>query len=330
MHIWRMLLGRTFLVIHNRHSHHPRRLYNNLLHAAATFERKYAIRHAGIMKNTMQTLTTDLPIFPFMPLNIHLVARLGSALLSNANATATDFDWNHVRCRDSLAARVSLSRFIRRIDAFFNANQINSFGTKPQICGQERMFGLCDMGFYPDSLHHFRRNFVESINSLKTGHWMFVHFRLKNEKCSDFASAGISLKLLSTALLITANYLWNRVKWVQIIINNHRARSALWCRKRTRSVTALPVKKQRSFFFIVWTFIISCCWFSCHYFAAQQRPRIVEHPSDAVAARDEPLTINCKAAGRPTPDIQWYHNGTPLVPSERRVVLPEGSLFFLR
>lgn len=66
------------------------------------------------------------------------------------------------------------------------------------------------------------------------------------------------------------------------------------------------------------------------FFAAQQRPRIVEHPSDALATRDEPLTLNCKAAGRPTPEIQWYHNGTPLVPSERRVVLPEGSLFFLR
>uniref|UniRef100_A0A1B0CQS5 Ig-like domain-containing protein n=1 Tax=Lutzomyia longipalpis TaxID=7200 RepID=A0A1B0CQS5_LUTLO len=62
----------------------------------------------------------------------------------------------------------------------------------------------------------------------------------------------------------------------------------------------------------------------------QQRPRILEHPADAVAAREEPLTLNCKAAGRPTPEITWFHNGTPLVPSERRVVLPEGSLFFLR
>uniref|UniRef100_A0A1B0DD84 Uncharacterized protein n=1 Tax=Phlebotomus papatasi TaxID=29031 RepID=A0A1B0DD84_PHLPP len=60
------------------------------------------------------------------------------------------------------------------------------------------------------------------------------------------------------------------------------------------------------------------------------RPRILEHPADAVAAREEPLTLNCKAAGRPTPEITWFHNGTPLVPSERRVVLPEGSLFFLR
>lgn len=65
-------------------------------------------------------------------------------------------------------------------------------------------------------------------------------------------------------------------------------------------------------------------------FAAQQRPRILEHPADAIAAREEPLTLNCKAIGRPSPEIQWYHNGIPLVPSERRVVLPEGSLFFLR
>lgn len=40
-------------------------------------------------------------------------------------------------------------------------------------------------------------------------------------------------------------------------------------------------------------------------FAAQQRPRIVENPSDAIAVRDEPLTLNCKAAGRPSPEIQW-------------------------
>lgn len=63
---------------------------------------------------------------------------------------------------------------------------------------------------------------------------------------------------------------------------------------------------------------------------AQQRPRITEHPTDAVAAKEEPLTLNCKATGRPPPDIIWFHNGVPLVPDERKVILPEGSLFFLR
>lgn len=80
----------------------------------------------------------------------------------------------------------------------------------------------------------------------------------------------------------------------------------------------------------IFTRIIIVRFLIVFFFAAQQRPRIVEHPSDAIAVRDEPLTLNCKAVGRPTPEIQWYYNGTPLVPSERRVVLPEGSLFFLR
>lgn len=66
------------------------------------------------------------------------------------------------------------------------------------------------------------------------------------------------------------------------------------------------------------------------FFVAQLRPRIQEHPADAVAAKEEPLTLNCKAVGRPPPDINWYHNGVPLGPSDRRVVLPEGSLFFLK
>ncbi|XP_058065416.1 protein sax-3-like [Anopheles bellator] len=63
---------------------------------------------------------------------------------------------------------------------------------------------------------------------------------------------------------------------------------------------------------------------------AQQRPKITEHPKDAVAAKDEPLTLNCKATGRPPPEFVWYQNGVPLSPSDRRVILPEGSLFFLR
>lgn len=78
------------------------------------------------------------------------------------------------------------------------------------------------------------------------------------------------------------------------------------------------------------TFVLMVFVFFFVMLLAQQRPRILEHPADAVAAREEPLTLNCKAAGRPPPEISWYHNGTPLVPSERRVILPEGSLFFLR
>ncbi|XP_055589281.1 roundabout homolog 2-like [Uranotaenia lowii] len=74
--------------------------------------------------------------------------------------------------------------------------------------------------------------------------------------------------------------------------------------------------------------ILSCCLYNP--VEAQLRPRILEHPADAVAAKEEPLTLNCKAAGRPPPEITWYHNGSPLGPSDRRVILPEGSLFFLK
>lgn len=53
---------------------------------------------------------------------------------------------------------------------------------------------------------------------------------------------------------------------------------------------------------------------------------------DAVAAKDEPLTLNCKASGRPQPQVTWYQDGAPLTRSagDRRVVLPDGSLLFLR
>ncbi|KFQ93093.1 Roundabout 1, partial [Nipponia nippon] len=46
-------------------------------------------------------------------------------------------------------------------------------------------------------------------------------------------------------------------------------------------------------------------------------PRIVEHPSDLIVSKGEPATLNCKAEGRSTPTIH-------------RMLLPSGSLFFLR
>ncbi|XP_050710954.1 roundabout homolog 2-like [Eriocheir sinensis] len=68
--------------------------------------------------------------------------------------------------------------------------------------------------------------------------------------------------------------------------------------------------------------------------SAQDGPPVLrEHPSSVVVRRNEPVTLNCASSGAAR--IRWFRDGeevttSPQDPRAHRVLLPAGSLFFLR
>ncbi len=74
---------------------------------------------------------------------------------------------------------------------------------------------------------------------------------------------------------------------------------------------------------------IACSSFPAAAYASP--PTISQHPLSTTVVRNDPVTLDCRAAGDPAPDVEWYRDGLPVdMDPASRMLLPDGSLFLLR
>lgn len=70
---------------------------------------------------------------------------------------------------------------------------------------------------------------------------------------------------------------------------------------------------------------------------ASSQPIITQHPHSVTVVRNEPVTLDCRSKSSTSEPltIEWYKDGqlvetTATNPGSHRILLPDGSLFFLR
>ena len=62
--------------------------------------------------------------------------------------------------------------------------------------------------------------------------------------------------------------------------------------------------------------------------SAVTAPYFIEEPSDIYVRKGKSAVLNCRVGGNPKPSIKWKRNGITLTLDSRRMIKPDGSLYF--